>query len=399
MTVAVLLSLLLATSASATAPRHSTTSAASAASSRPTHAIESLDWALKFASAIRSDEKDRSRAEESVVLDFAVIGALDEGLQRADRVEGWRKGVACAELAAALAGMGRLDEAKVWIAKAEAIRATISGWQNPRIAAHIANARAAVGEVEGARTNAAVALAEDERQYAGRAAASLAIAYGRAEKLDQALAELAPLDADADIDVAVARTHAYVELSKLKSLEVEQRLALIEKAHRSVAQVSSFLRVESLQSLAEAETLAGAKPAALKTLAEAATVARSIPPSAPLKGLLMSGVAKGFTDAGDATTGIALLREALEVAPQTQPIERPAVLGAIAAGYRAVGEAMESRRVLDLAFSGAESLVNARPRALAVVEICRSMGRVDMPLDATSRDRLKTLFAGLKDPW
>jgi hypothetical protein len=59
----------------------------------------------------------------------------------------------------------------------------------------------------------------------------------------------------------------------------------------------------------------------------------------------------------------------------------------------------DSRRLFDTALSEAESLVNARPRALAVVAVCRSMGRSGFELDEATRSRLDALFAGLKDPW
>ena len=49
--------------------------------------------------------------------------------------------------------------------------------------------------------------------------------------------------------------------------------------------------------------------------------------------------------------------------------------------------------------TSAEGLVNARPRALAVVAICRLMALEKVALDDEMRSRLETLHDGLGAPW
>ena len=58
-----------------------------------------------------------------------------------------------------------------------------------------------------------------------------------------------------------------------------------------------------------------------------------------------------------------------------------------------------ARAVLDTALAEAEGLVNARPRALAVVTVLRALGRNDVRLDDETRARLDALYANLRAPW
>jgi hypothetical protein len=85
--------------------------------------------------------------------------------------------------------------------------------------------------------------------------------------------------------------------------------------------------------------------------------------------------------------------------PRAPDIDRPALYAVVAASWQSVGDPGESRRLFDRAFEAAASLQNARPRALAVVEICRALGRARIPLDEATRWRLDALLAGLRAPW
>ena len=64
-----------------------------------------------------------------------------------------------------------------------------------------------------------------------------------------------------------------------------------------------------------------------------------------------------------------------------------------------LGDEQAARRLFGLAVDSAEGLVNARPRALAVVAICRSMAQQRVALDDGLRSRLDALHDGLGTPW
>jgi len=362
-------------------------------------APDALNWAFRFASAIVSDPKDMGKAQAAVVWDYASAGAWGEAIDAADRVEGWRRGTSYADLATAMAKVGRRDEARVLIAKAEAFRPTITGWQNPRIAAHVANAWAALGELDKAEGLASAVALEDAQQYAGRTAATVASGLAAQGNYDGATAELDRLAGAKDIDDAWWRAAGYVEIARQPSIPREKRLAALASARSAADSIPTWKKAEALESIADEYRKQGLAKEAREAVAEAERILVALPDTMPIKAPLLSNCARAWGELGKKQRARELLRRVEALAPTVQPIERPAVYANAAASFAALGDGASAKRLYGTALDEAGSLVNARPRALAVVEICRSMGRAGVALDAETRGRLDTLYAGLKDPW
>ena len=66
-----------------------------------------LDYAFRFSSAITPDPKDMAKAQAPVVGDYIHIGRYDSARSAAMQIQGWRQGVALADLAKAEALRGR----------------------------------------------------------------------------------------------------------------------------------------------------------------------------------------------------------------------------------------------------------------------------------------------------
>jgi hypothetical protein len=66
--------------------------------------VAALDQAFRFASAIRSDPKDRALSQEAVIRAYVAAGALDAGAARAGEVSGWRQGLGRARACARRSG-------------------------------------------------------------------------------------------------------------------------------------------------------------------------------------------------------------------------------------------------------------------------------------------------------
>ena len=64
---------------------------------------QALDAAFRFATVLDVDPKDKARAQQNVVQDYVTIDEIDVGLQRAEQIEGWRKGMVYAFAAVELA--------------------------------------------------------------------------------------------------------------------------------------------------------------------------------------------------------------------------------------------------------------------------------------------------------
>jgi tetratricopeptide (TPR) repeat protein len=374
---------------------------AGSASAKPADApkADALEWAFKFASAIVSDPKDMGKAQEAVVWDLTTAAQWERAEAAAAKVEGWRRGTAYADLATALAKTGRKDEAKGMIAKAEAVRTTVEGWQNPRISAHIANAWAALGEVDKAGTLAGAVAIEDAQQYAGRATATKAAGLASVGKVDEAQTELAKLSDAEGIDDLWWRTAGYVEIGRQTNLPRDKRLKALAEARRTADGIPGWKKAEALESVADEYRKLGDTARAKECLAVAASIVEPLAATMPIKAALLSNLARAHAEVGDKGTARRLLVEAEKVAPAVQVIDRPIVYANTAASFASLGDKDNAKRLFTKSLDEAQTLANARPRALAVVEICRSLAKSGLPLDAGTRERLGTLYAGLKDPW
>ena len=360
---------------------------------------DAFDYAFKFASAIVSDPKDMGKAQEAVVWDLTSSGSWKDAEATAAKIEGWRRGTAYADLATALAKAGRVDDAKRMIAKAEAFRPTVEGWQNVRIASHVAAAYAALGEKDKAKTLAVAVATEDLQQYGGMSTATVASGMAAQGEFDGAAAELDRLKEGKDLDDAWWRTVGYVDMARQKSLTREQRVKSISAARQAAEDIPGWRKAEALESIADEFRKLGLPKEAKAAVASAQAILAALPDTMPIKAPLLSNCARSWAELGKNATARALLIQVESLAPKVQSIERPVVYANAASSFAAMKETAEARRLYALALQDAATLVNARPRALAVVEICRSIGKSGIGLDEPTRARLNDLYAGLKDPW
>ncbi len=359
---------------------------------------EALDYAFRFATAIVSDDKDRSRAQEDVVGDYGIAGAFVEARDRAFRIEGWRRGTALADLAGALVKEGRAAEARDLLQAAEEVRQATGGWQGPRIAAHIAAALALLGEEE--RANAiATRLSDEDRQYFGPSVATAAIGRAGRGDLEGALQRLSGLDADPDMDVAWARTEGYLEIARLAARDTPMRDRALMAARRSADGLPGWKKAEGLARVADALARHGKAEEARVALGDAETIAGGLPSSMPVKVEILADLARIGGAVGDPDGARRLLGETEGSVAATPAIDRPGLYARIGGAYARLGQRKDARRLYERALEDTGNLANARPRALAAVEVCRLLGEDAGPLLDPVRVRLDQLLAGLKDPW
>ena len=94
-----------------------------------------------------------------------------------------------------------------------------------------------------------------------------------------------------------------------------------------------------------------------------------------------------------------LLAQAERAVTDELRIDQPGVYANLATSHNALGDEPERQRLLSRALDSAKGLENARPRALAVVTICRALGQHGIDPDDPARARLDALYDGLKAPW
>ncbi|MCI0567162.1 MAG: hypothetical protein L0Z52_03095, partial [Acidobacteria bacterium] len=353
----------------------------------------------RFASAIQTDPKDQAKAQEAVLRDFLLLGADEEAARRAPQVRGWRRGVIYAELAEHRAAQGDAEAARDFIEKARAVRSETPGWEGPRVDAEIAAALAALGDLSSSERMALDLAAADPRQYGGRAAATVSQAQAALGNFDKAMEALAPVEGDTDVEVSRARTSGYLGIAREKKFTPAQRLTALQRADASAASLPSWEEVGVLTEIARLYRETGENERCAEALQKAQGIALSLLGSAAGKIPLMAQVAQGWAEAGRKSRARKLLQEAEPWAAKALDIDRPGAYARLASAWRALGDAKQANRLTGLAISAAESLRNARPRALSAVDICRSLGRDGVEPDSGTRSRLELLLANLKDPW
>lgn len=369
-------------------------------SATPATIPDSLVWAGRFADGLAGDAKDRERAQEAVALDLGMLGHLDEAIRRADRIEGWRRGVAYAEIAKMFAKKNRLPDARALLARAEQVASTEEGWQGPRIESHVAQARALVDGMEAPAAATDRLERDDELQYRGLTAVLRATAHAAKGEFGPAMAQLAKASEETAIEVSWPMVQSYLDLARHPLLTPAQRLQTLDTARAVISKMSEQIsRLDAMEALAEGYREAGLREPALSILAEFHSQVSSLTDATLLKAPFLAGEARSRARLGDRGTALEVLSDASRIASSAYLVDRPAVLANVAAAYHVAGDSGKAQSTLDAALSTAEGLVNARPRALAFVEIGRVLARFDVPMSAPVRERFEQGLSGLKAPW
>lgn len=358
---------------------------------------EALDFAFQFATGIRSDPDDRGKAQAAVVLEFANAGDLDTAVKQADEIEGWRRGVVYAELAPRLARQGRATEARQLLGKAEALSQQIKDWTAPRVAAHVARAYALMGDVA-ASARLATNLPTDE---AGKPFAAQVAALVNDRRTDDALRLLQEREGTKDFEANVAIADGYLLVARHRTLASDwsrRKLALLA-AGRVAARLPLLKRADVGLAVVVEFRQMNYRADARQTLQALENLVLSVPCDGEYKAPLLTQLAVAWHEMGEPDRARQLLAQAETVAVASEPLTRPGALASVAAGYAAVRQPARAHQLFRQSLDSAATLANARPRALAVVEVCRAVGRQGFVLQPEERVQLTTMFNNLRAPW
>src|SRR5258706_4400836 len=258
-----------------------------------------LDMAFRFATAIEADPNDQALAQEQVVTELIALDRLDEAGERAGTIKGWRQGSAFADIARALAEHGKPDRARALLAQADAVRLSTWDWGGPRIAAHMAQALAVLGDLERSTALAQEVTAADPRQYAGRAAATIADGLARKGDFAAAMARLEALDGDHDVDIASWRTSGYLDLARRPDVAPGEWSRALEAARRSADGVPGWKRGEVLVDIGREYLTRKEVRRGREAFAAAESVTVPLAATLPAKSALMSDLAAAWGLQGD----------------------------------------------------------------------------------------------------
>ncbi|MCG3147969.1 MAG: hypothetical protein PCFJNLEI_01410 [Verrucomicrobiae bacterium] len=357
-----------------------------------------LEWAFRFASAVTADPIDQAKAQEKIARDYITLGALTEAAQCASQINGWRRGIVWAEVAVAQAQRGQSNAALTAIHEAEIIqRAFRLDWQGARLRAHLTRAQAALDNLDAVRK----LTAELSPEELAKGAASTASAQVAGGQIAAALAELKLYEGTDDFDRNFQLLDGYLDLARHRSLTnlPAQREQVLDAAARVLQTMPPLRRGEVIPGLARDYHRVGAAAKAKPLLDAIEPVVLTWENEPRFQAPVLADLALAWRELGDTERAQRLLRQAETRATAGDPMDQPASCAAVAAAFAEIGDRAAAARLYDRGLAIAAGFVNARPRALSIAEICRSMGRQRWELDATWQARLTELAAGLKDPW
>jgi hypothetical protein len=304
-----------------------------------------------------------------------------------------------ASLATQLARAGRADEARAFIGKAEEVRQTTAGWENPRISSQVAEALALLGDTEQSNQITAGLATNDPIQYAGRAVATDAVAAAVGGDFEQGMVKLRALEANNDLDTAWGRTVGYVALARHADAPKASRLEALDAARASADRLPLERRLDGLLQIAPEYLGLGRKGDAKKTVAAAANLVSGATKGTAEAVPALIALGQAWAEIGEADKARQPLQEAEGLVAQALSIDQPGLIERIASAYRRIPDAERAHRLDLKAIDNAAAMRLSRPRAISLSAICRQMGKDGVVPDASLQSRLESLLAGLGEPW
>jgi tetratricopeptide (TPR) repeat protein len=359
-----------------------------------------LDLAFEAASAMPLEPhvKNRSRAQEVVVLACFELNQPQRARRYIEGIVNWRRGTAYADLAFHLARNGLIDEVENDLERAAEIAEETEDWRRDRIKAKIARAYAYLGLTETAETfGQGIEASESGTLAQVRAMVCPADAFeGHIEKLET----LASAD---NFDVVRGALAAYAELFKRFYADIEKRALTEQKIKASWDNMPPFVQIELLSQLAEYALDHDDRAKALELVNEAEALMDAATwrprPQVPL----MAGLAALRFRAGDEERGREEIQQALELFESKRNeivnIYRAETLRPVAEAYQAMGQTASALEVYVRAVEAGMENPNSRPRAEDLTATCCSMAVHAVEPSANLWNRIREIRDGLGDPW
>jgi hypothetical protein len=364
-----------------------------------------LDLAFSAASKVPTmpHARTRTKLQESVVAQSFELGQWERGLNQCASIDDWRRGVLLTAYAEACLDHNKPQEAERVMAEVRGLAKSLVGtqgqdWQVARILGRLGELQVRQGlpvevDAELLKMEKAEAIGM-RRAYAAQASAA---------ELDGILKPLEAAYNDADFEDMLALFAVCQELYARFYAQPEIRARVDSLLHDSWSRMPYELRVEQLLGFADAASSHKDSETALQHLNEAdeilAGTAFNMQTSFPLIGRLAADLHR----AGEAERGQKWITQALAKYDAENPllsqVFRAGCLRPLAEAQVRMGQGEAANllywRVVEV---GAEN-VNARPRVEDLVATCLSMVETGFAPEEKLANRLRTIAAGLEDPW
>jgi hypothetical protein len=370
-----------------------------------------LDVAFEAASAmpLAPHVKNRSRAQDAVLVAALELEQSVRALHYAERIENWRRGAGMADVAYVAARRGARSVAERCLAEATAVAADPpneerpdggdgQAWRRDRILAKVARAQLELGD-EAAAYALAAELEASER---GTVEAALS-ARAATDAFDERLCALDALVASGDFDRILGALAGYGALLERVYADPARRGEVEQRVEGALAKLPLDVRVRNALERAETALAHDDAPAALALAARAREWLVATPFAADLHLPLHAELAALRFRAGEpgearAELGAARLAYGRERATLVD-VTRAGVLRPLAEAAQVIGDASAARELYAQALAEGVLNPNSRPRAEDLVATLVSMAVRGFEPDAELWARIEAIRAGLGDPW
>jgi tetratricopeptide (TPR) repeat protein len=361
---------------------------------------ELLEFAFEAASAMPLEPhiKNRSRAQEMVVLACMELKQPQQARPYIERIANWRRGAAYADLAFYYARDGAANEAEPYLQRAAQVSEEAEDWRRDRIRIKIAQTYEYMGQTEAAAPfKQGVDVSESAKL--ARVEAMTCSPDSFDERID-ALEKLASAD---NFDAVRSALGAYAELFGRFYGDVERRARAEQKIRAVWDSMPPFIQIEPLLELAGFALRHEDQVKALDLVNEAKAVMGGASWRPRVQVPLMARLAELRFRAGDEEQARIELKQALDLfeAKQSQIVNiyRAETLHPVAEAYQAMGETARALEIYGRAVEAGMENPNSRPRAEDLTATCCSMAVHAVEPDADLWGRIREIRDGLGDPW
>ena len=359
-----------------------------------------LKMAFEIASKIPNNPhiKDRSRTQESVVDACLQLGQASLACGYLAKIENWRRGSCCAEVAFFLAQRNCANDARKWIGLAKRISDSREDWRGDRIKSKIAKTLVLLGETEKAKELESK-VDKSERGEVSKVLAS----YSEPVSFESQMDYLSQETATNDFDLTKNALETYVELFNRFYTDEAKRSLIVEKMKEAWTPLPVFLRIDLLIKLAEHALKHRDQTKALEIIDEGRKLVEEhqwrlehrMPYAARLAELrYLSGEAQRACAEAEA-----LFARFLDEGHLIVNIYRAETLIPLGKAFVVMGESTHAQTVFKRAVEEGTENPNSRPRAEDLSAICTSLALCDFEPDSALWARMHEIQAGLGHPW
>jgi hypothetical protein len=352
-----------------------------------------IEEAWQFACAISNDANDRAACQAKTARAWLDAADPARAVRAASEIQDWRGLAVIADAASWWAARGQTNEAMSALLEAQHRAPGVKDWPYDRLQMHLARAKALLGMK--ADLDLLAQVYRDNRDYAGAVQAARALEAVRRGSVEEALAHLDQISKQQHLDLLSARAAGFREMAASDQLSVEKASQLLKLAWDSAAAVPGWRKFDLQFELID--SLGGTKlePQTREYLTTLTGNLKTDPLPDHIRATRLAEAAVRWGRLGETQMVAQLGARAVELMRASMElIERPALIARLAEAHAAAGEKEKAGTLLGEALDVAAGLLNARPRAIAALDVALSQARCGVD-SKTFADKRHAMLEGL----